>query len=118
MTEYDEQLAVFEYAYGYGGNLDKRLRLLHVIENTKGAGRPAAGAKESSGIPDMFLPVAIAPFHGLYIELKALKGRVSPKQKDWQRALRQQGYASEIVFGADRAIELLHQYLDGKLPPF
>ena len=118
MTEYDEQLTVFEYAHGLGGNLDNRLRLLHVIENTKGAGRPAAGAKESSGIPDMFLPVAITPHHGLYIELKALKGRISPKQKDWQRALRQQKYASEVCFGADEAIEMLTHYLSGNLPPF
>ena len=77
-----------------------------------------AGVKESAGIPDLCLPIAVEPFYGLYIELKAPKGRVSPKQKDWQKALRQQGYASEIVFGADRAIELLHQYLDGTLPPF
>jgi len=118
VTEYDEQLTVFEYAHGYGGNLDGRLRLLHAVENSKGAGRPAAGAIESAGVPDMFLPVAVNPFHGLYIELKTRKGKVSAKQKEWQRRLRLQGYASEICFGADRAIEILQQYLDGRLPPF
>jgi len=118
MTEYDEQLTVFDYAYGYGGNLDKRLRMLHPVENTKGAGRPPAGATESAGVPDMFLAVAIAPFHGLYIELKMPKGKPSANQLKWQRELREQGYASEIVFGADRAIELLSQYLAGELPPF
>ena len=118
MSEYDEQLTVFDYAYGYGGNLDKRLRMLHPVENTKGAGRPPAGATESAGVPDMFLAVAIAPFHGLYIELKARGGKVAANQKDWQKRLRLQGYASEIIFGADRAIELLSQYLAGELPPF
>ena len=118
MSEYDEQLTVFDYAYGYGGNLDKRLRMLHPVENTKGAGRPPAGATESAGVPDMFLAVAIAPFHGLYIELKANGGKVAAKQKQWQKRLRGQGYASEIVFGGGKAIELLGQYLAGELSPF
>ena len=118
MTEYHEQLAVFEYAHGYGGNIDKRLRMLHAIENTKGAGRPPAGAKESSGVPDMFLAVAVHPFHGLYIELKTKTGKVSPKQRAWQKALRHSGYASEICHGASEAIATLEQYLAGGLPPF
>jgi len=118
MSEYDEQLTVFSYAYGYGGNLDNRLRMLHPVENTKGAGRPPAGAVEAAGVPDMFLAVAVHPFHGLYIELKAKGGKVSALQTEWQRVLRAGGYASEIVFGADRAIELLDQYLAGELPPF
>jgi len=118
MSEYHEQIAVFEFAHGYAGNIDERLRMLHAVENTKGAGRPAAGAHESAGIPDMFLPVAINPFHGLYIELKTRKGKVSPKQKNWQYRLRAEGYASEICFGADAAIGVLQQYLSGGLPPF
>lgn len=117
MTEYDEQLTVFEYAHGYAGNLDSRLRMLHAVENDKGAGRPPAGSEESAGVPDMFLAVSIAPFHGLYIELKTRTGKVSAKQNRWQKALRLQGYASEVCYGADRAIEVLRQYLDGRLPP-
>ena len=118
MSEYDEQLTVFEYAHGYGGNLDERLKMLHAIENTKGAGRPPAGAKESAGVPDMFLSIAIPPFHGLYIELKVKGNRVSAKQMAWRKALRKQGYASEVCYGADIAIETLHQYLASELPPF
>ena len=118
MSEYQEQQTVFEFAYGYGANLDERLRMLHPVENTKGAGRPPAGATEAAGVPDMFLAVPIYPFCGLYIELKAKGGKVSNKQRDWQKRLRAQGYASEIVYGAVNAIELLLQYLDGDSPPF
>ena len=118
MTEYDEAMAVFDWAHGYGGNIDNRLRLLHPVENTKGAGRPPAGAEGAAGVPDHFLPVAIAPFHGLYIELKTTKGKPSAKQREWQKVLRVQGYASEICYGADKEIELLEQYLAGELPPF
>jgi hypothetical protein len=118
MTEYDEQQTVFEYAHGYAGNLDPRLRMLHAVENAKGNGRPPAGSAESAGVPDMFLAVSIAPHHGLYIELKTQTGKVAANQKRWQKALRLQGYASEICYGADGAIETLRQYLDGRLPPF
>ena len=118
MSEYDEQLTIFEYAHGYAGNLDPRLRMLHAVENTKGEGRPPAGSEESAGIPDMFLAVSVAPFHGLYIELKTQTGKTSAKQKRWQKALRMQGYASVVCYGADRAIETLREYLDGKMPPF
>ena len=118
MSEYDEALAVFDYAYGYGGNLDPRLHMLHPVENTKGAGRPPAGATEAAGVFDHFLAVAIAPFHGLYIELKTPKGKPSAKQLKWQKKARGQGYAAEIVYGADKEIELLDQYLAGELSPF
>ena len=118
MSEYYEQMAVFDYAHGLGGNVDPRLKMLFSIENTKGAGRPAAGAIESAGIPDMMLPVPIHPFHGLYIELKTSTGKPSMKQRIWQKKLRENGYASEICFGADKAIETLTQYLAGELPPF
>ena len=118
MSEYDEQLTVFEYAHGYGGNLDPRLRMLHPVENTKGAGRPPAGAVEAAGVPDMFLAVASPFYHGLYIELKMKGKKPSANQKRWQRDLRAQGYASEICHGADNAIVTLHQYLDNELAPF
>lgn len=118
MSEYFEQIALFDFAYGYGGNLDPRLKYLHPVENSKGAGRPPAGAEFAAGIPDVFLPVAIPPFHGLYIELKTATGKPSIKQRVWQKRLRDNGYASEICFGADQAITVLQQYLAGELPPF
>ena len=120
MSEHDEQLTIFEYCHGLGGNVDNRLRLLHVIANGawKGTGRMEAGMAESAGVPDLFLPIATPQFHGLYLELKVKGGKVSAKQRAWQKRLRAEGYASEIVIGADGAIETLHQYLDGALPPF
>ena len=120
MSEQQEQQAVFDFCYGYGGNLDSRLRMLYVIANGawKGVGRMEAGMAESAGIPDLCLPVPIYPFCGLYIELKAKGGKASSKQREWIKKLRAQGYAGEIVYGADNAIELLLQYLDGDLPPF
>ena len=118
MTEYDEQQTVFDYAHGYASNLDERLKFLHPVENTKGAGRGPAGYQYTAGVPDAFLPVAIQPFHGLYIELKTRTGKLSPKQIAWHRALRANGYAVQVCYGAEEAIETLQQYLAGEYPPF
>ena len=118
MSEWDEQSTVMDFAHGLAGNLDERLKMLHPVENTKGAGRGPAGFQYSAGVPDLFLAIAIHPFHGLYIELKTKTGKVSAKQQAWQKRLRAQGYASEIAHGADVAIEIIDQYLSGKLPPF
>jgi hypothetical protein len=117
-TEYEEQETVFDWAHGYAGNIEPRLRMLHPVENTKGSGRGPAGFKYTGGIPDMALPVAVHPFHGLYIELKTKSGKPSAVQRLWQNKLREQGYASEICYGAEAAMELIEQYLAGELPPF
>ena len=120
MSEQHEQQAIFDYCHGLGGNVDNRLRLLHVIANGawRGVGQMEAGMKESAGIPDMMLPVPTATFNGLYIELKIKGGKLSSKQREWIKALRQQGYAAEVCIGAEAVIEMLHQYLEGELAPF
>ena len=120
MSESHEQQALFDYCHGLGGNVDNRLRMLHVIANGawRGVGQMEAGMKESAGIPDVFLPVPTAIFNGLYIELKVPGGKVSSKQREWIKALRRQGYAAEVCVGAEKAIEMIHQYLSGELPPF
>lgn len=118
MSEYDEQLTVFEYCHGYAGNIDERLKMLHPVENTKGAGRGPAGFEYCAGVPDMFLAIAIHPFHGLYIEMKTNKGKLSPQQWDYHKLLRWQGFAVQTCYGAEQAIETLTQYLAGEYPPF
>jgi hypothetical protein len=70
----------------------------------------AAGAKR--GIPDLFLPVPIDSYHGLYIELKRVKGgSLSPEQKIWASLLRQQGYMVAVCKGATEAKEIIEKYL-------
>lgn len=64
-----------------------------------------------AGIPDYFLPVAIAPFHGLYLELKAQKGTLQKSQKEWLNKLSEQGYATCVAYGADQAFDQITKYL-------
>lgn len=64
-----------------------------------------------AGVPDCFLPVARCGFHGLYIEFKSAKGRVSDEQKNWHNALRFQGYAVAICRDWTLASALTMHYI-------
>jgi hypothetical protein len=65
-----------------------------------------------AGIPDVCIPLAKEPYHGLYIELKPLKGgRVSDNQKYWLDLLNRNGYFATIAHGADEAIGIVLNYM-------
>lgn len=91
------------------------LVLLHHIPN--GGKRDPSEARHlkaqgvKPGVPDLCLPVARHGYHGLYIEMKSLKGRTRPEQKWWLQELRKQGYFCEICHGYQAAIATLEGYL-------
>jgi len=65
-----------------------------------------------AGVPDLCIPIARGPYHGLYIELKRQKGgNISDAQRWWIKRLTEEGYKAEIVRGYDLAIELVLNYL-------
>ena len=89
------------------------LWLLHAIPN-QGVARlknlQTEGA--SKGVPDLCLPVARGGFHGLYIELKRVKGgKISPEQYEWMGRLSNEGYRVEVCYGADEARAVILSYL-------
>jgi len=63
------------------------------------------------GIPDIFLPCARGGSNGLFIEMKAADGRVSPEQDAVHKLLREEGYAVAVCYSLDSAIMLLTWYL-------
>lgn len=66
----------------------------------------AARLKEEgvkAGVPDLFIPVPRGNAHGLFIEMKARKGRLSPPQCEMLEALARQGYACIIAYGWENA---------------
>lgn len=110
------QAAVFQYA-GYMRNLD--WKMLFSIPN--GGARHIATAKTMKrtgtkpGVPDMFLPVAKTIYHGLFIEMKSQKGRVTSPQKVWHAKLIDQGYCVKICRSAEDAIFTIKSYLNGTI---
>ena len=126
-TEYEEQCRVVAWARRMSV-IEPRLRLLRAgMEGVRlpiGLRRKCKTAGMDSGWPDLFLSVPRwhefksgpkgdgAIEHGLYIELKRLRGSVlGYDQKEMHELLREQGYRVEICRGADAAITCIMDYL-------
>ena len=65
-----------------------------------------------AGVPDICLPVPRGKYHGLYIELKYGKNKVTEKQSWWLKALSKQGYAVKVCYNFDETTKALIQYLN------
>ena len=65
-----------------------------------------------AGVPDLFLAKAGAGSHGLFIEMKRVKGgKISAKQQSVMEVLKHEGYAVLVAYGCDDAWPYVEQYL-------
>jgi hypothetical protein len=112
--EHLEQVALMQWAKLSEGRYPE-LRLLHAVPNgghrhlAVAAAMKAEGVK--AGVPDLDLPVARGPWHGLRIELKARGGTLTAAQREWIDALRAEGYRAEVCVGWEAAKNLIVDYL-------
>ena len=91
------------------------LWLLHSSLNGVKLSKNQAGRAKTqgmlSGVPDLFLPVPRKNFHGLYIEMKSEKGRVSVSQSRFLSVTNELGYQSIVCYSSEDAIEKINEYL-------
>lgn len=111
-----EQQWLFEWANDMSALKWPELSLLYAIPNGGSRNKiEAAHLKQQgtkSGVPDVCLPVARGGYHGLYIELKRVKGNsASANQKNWIAELRKQGYKAEVCKGFQKAADLIEEYM-------
>lgn len=67
------------------------------------------------GVPDLFYPVPMNGYHGLFIEMKKkVGGTVSAEQKAWIKALKMFGYRVEVCKGFEEAKKVLSDYVEVK----
>ncbi len=64
------------------------------------------------GVADFFLALPCGNYHGLWIELKVKKGKLSPEQTNFIQRKNERGYLAIAVWGFDAAKELISTYLD------
>ena len=113
-SEHSNQVSLFQWA-NLSSAKRPELKLLFAIPNggkrdqVTGAKLKAEGTK--AGVPDICLPVARKGYHGMFIELKADKGRVSDKQSTWLHDLADQGYLCSVCFGWESAKQAIESYL-------
>lgn len=110
-----EQLALMAWAKSHVGGIRVSDYLIHIPNGGKRNPREAARLKRlgvKAGVSDLFLPVPRGPAHGLWIEMKAAKGRVSAAQQDWMNKVAVQGYATVVCYGHEAAKRAITAYLE------
>lgn len=117
-SEHDEQKALISWARASEGRWPE-LALLYAVPNG-GLRHPATAGRLRAegvrpGVPDLCLPVQRGGHAGLYVELKASKGRTSAQQDWWLAELRRQGYCVAVCYGAEEAQQLIEAYLKGRI---
>lgn len=113
-TEEEEQCFVISWAEVNEYRYPELKLLYHVPNEGKRSGREGAKMKRMGlrkGVSDLCLPVARGIYHGLYIELKALDGRITKEQNEFLAAVREQGYCSYACYGGESAVKAIEQYL-------
>lgn len=115
MLERDIQKMLFQWAKLSEAKYPQ-LKLLYASMNGVRLTSALAGkrAKEQGlkrGIPDIMLPYPNKLYHGLFIELKSEKGRISKDQKIWIKQLNEAGYLAMVCYGFDKAKQLIIAYL-------
>ena len=114
-TESVEQRNLFAWARLMSGAHPELALLYHIPNEGKrsvATGRRMRQEGLKRGVPDICLPVARGGRHGLYIELKRIKGsKVSEEQREWLAALEEQGYAAALCKGWEAAAKVIEEYI-------
>lgn len=115
MSEHQEQCALFHWATLNSSRLPE-LASMFAIPN--GGHRHKAVASKmkaegvKAGVPDIFLPVARGGFHGLFIEMKFGKNKLTKNQSLWKGKLVAQYYAFSTCWGWLEAYSVIENYLE------
>jgi len=115
MTEHAIQVEVFR-AVQILHHLHPEARLMFAIPNGGHRNKVVAAKLKAEGVkpgvPDIFLPVPRANYHGMWIEMKTEKGRLSPSQKSYREGLIEQGYHYHLGRAAGDTFLQIKNYLE------
>lgn len=114
-SESQEQRLLVEWAWSQERRIPE-LAMLYAIPN-QGAARLKKLQMEGTkrGVPDLCLAVARGQYHGLYIEMKRIKGgKLSMEQISWLSRLTAEGYCAEVAYGFEDAQAKILRYLRGE----
>ena len=112
MTEHDEQCVLFEWA---AIAHPEQLRWMFAIPNggyrTKATAGKLADEGVKAGVWDIYLSRPSNGYHGLFIEMKYGKNKLTELQQEFFEYATQQGYLCKVAYSADEAIEIIDDYL-------
>lgn len=68
----------------------------------------------TKGVWDIFVAIPSCGYHGLWIEFKAGKNKLTKEQKLFGENMREMGYATHVCYSVDEAIAALKEYLNDR----
>ncbi len=112
-----EQAKVVAWARANENNYPYLWMLHNSLNGVKLSKTQAGKAKASgmlSGVPDLFLPLPKNGHHGLYIEMKSEKGRLTENQQWFLSNAESLGYKTAVCYSAKEAIDAIEAYYSDK----
>jgi len=114
MSEHDEQATLFAIA-----SYRPELRWMFAIPNggyrTKATAGKMAAEGVKAGIWDVFVPIPSNGYHGLFIEMKFGRNKLTELQQEFFDYATQQGYCCKVAYSAEEAIEIIDEYLGSEV---
>lgn len=111
--EHPEQVALFQWAAFNYAKMPELEMLLFAIPNAGkregGAGPWMVAEGLKSGVFDTFLAVARQDCHGMFIEMKAGRNKLSDNQQRFKQAVDAQSFAAVVCYSW---IEAAHEIVD------
>src|SRR5699024_816393 len=114
-TEYEEQKELVAWFDGHYRQYKARLFCIpngtHLAGGTRQRAQQAARLKlqgQRNGVSDLFLPIPASGYHGLFIEMKRVKGAtVSQEQERWHEWLSDVDYKTVFCNWAQQQNEIM-----------
>jgi len=115
MSEHDEQVALFKWAR-VGINTYPELLNMFAIPNGGKRDKAVAGKLKAegvkAGVPDIFLAVPNHKHHGLFIEMKHGRNKLTDEQKAWKEKLEIENFKHVVCYSWVKASEEIKKYLE------
>jgi len=67
------------------------------------------------GIPDVYCAISRGEFHGLFIEFKAGRNKLTDAQKMMFEKFSKAGYKCEVCYSLEDAVNVFVDYVEGKV---
>ncbi len=116
MTETQDQQALVKWCDKKGHPYNLIFAVPNEGKRTIRQGRRMKAEGLKAGVPDLMFPVARDRFHGLFIEMKFGKNKLTENQDKWMTALQAQGYYCMVCYGWDAAKTTIEDYLNFPIP--
>jgi hypothetical protein len=65
----------------------------------------------TAGVSDLFFAYPVREAHGLWLEVKSKKGKLSAAQREWAEKMNKFGYVAKTCYGIEEGIDIISNYL-------